>query len=100
MKPAAATRSRNPAIACPHCEARLVIRSSEQVTPTYRGLRVLCDNDDCGWSGCADLTITRTIRPSACPNPRIHLPMSAHLKAAANDDMPMPANDAAPRHLG
>jgi predicted RNA-binding Zn-ribbon protein involved in translation (DUF1610 family) len=91
-------RPRLPSIACPHCATRVIVRSSEQVTETYRELRVRCDNDDCGWAGCADLTITRTTAQSARPNANIHIPTLRPRAAPrpANDDMPVAANDAAP----
>lgn len=87
-------RPRFPAINCPHCETRAIVRSSQQMLPTYRELRLRCDNDACGHTFVADLTITRTIVPSKMPNPAIHLPRAK--LAPANDDMPIAANDAAP----
>ncbi|MDB5663424.1 MAG: hypothetical protein JWM38_2641 [Sphingomonas bacterium] len=100
MKPKI-TRVRLPAITCPHCNTRSIVRTSEKVTATYRELRLRCENDECGWSGVAAISIIRTIVPSARPNPEVHLPFS---KAGpvlpktkpANDDMPIPANDVEP----
>lgn len=91
-------RPRIPSISCPHCGARSIVRHSEQVTPIYRELRLNCDNDRCGHTFLIGLSIIRTIRPSARPNPAVQLPFAnpnlcAPRSRPANDDAPTPAND-------
>lgn len=77
---------------CPHCNAQAKVRSSKTLTPLYRELRFQCTNvegdDPCGHTFLASFEITRTIVPSARPNPRIRLPIGM--------PRPMtPANDVA-----
>ncbi len=84
-------RPRAPSIPCPHCGARAIVRSSEQITELYRELRLSCENFDCRHTYVASLSVIRTIHPSAMPNPRIQIPMSIFVPPA-NDDT-LPAND-------
>ncbi len=86
---------RMPGINCPHCGARSIVRSSEQVTPIVRELRMACDNLECGHTFVAQLTVIRTVRPSARPNPQIYLP-TGDWTPPANDDAPQPDNDQLP----
>ncbi|SDA21729.1 ogr/Delta-like zinc finger family protein [Sphingomonas sp. NFR15] len=95
------TKSRLPRITCPHCGTRTIVRSSEQVTPTYREVRLSCENEECGHTMLAGISIIRTIRPSARPNPDVMLPIgNQNLRVArarpANDDTRVPANDEQP----
>lgn len=95
------TKSRIPRITCPHCGSRAIVRTSEQITPTYREVRLTCDNDECGHMMVASISIIRTIRPSLAPNPEIRLPIgNQNLRTAralpANDDTRVPANDESP----
>ena len=89
-----AKKSRLPGIHCPHCGSRSIVRTSEQVTPIVRELRLACDNIECGFTCVAQLSIIRTVRPSAKPNPTIHLPVGDW--KPANDTGPLPANDDKP----
>lgn len=59
---------------CPHCQAPLRTRDSEQLTPTVRELRLQCIDLDCAATYVATWSIERQIEPSRCPNPRIRLP--------------------------
>jgi predicted RNA-binding Zn-ribbon protein involved in translation (DUF1610 family) len=100
MKPPTA-KNRIPSIHCPHCGARSLVRTSEQLTPLVRELRYRCDDDDCGHTFVAQLSVIRTIRPSAKPRPGIHLPIGNPALGCtrprhANDDAREPANDADP----
>ncbi|MEG3182102.1 ogr/Delta-like zinc finger family protein [Sphingomonas sp. LT1P40] len=90
-----AKRPRLPGISCPHCGDRSIVRHSEQVTPIVRELRLVCDNVECGHTFVAQLTVIRTVRPSARPNPSVFLP-SGDWSPPANDDAPPPANDEFP----
>ena len=76
-------------VKCPHCRWGLQLRTSRQLTPTFKELRFQCVNLDCSGSYVASLTIDRTIQPSASPNPSIKLPTAPprHLE---------PANDVGP----
>ena len=91
-----AKRTKLPSIACPHCGERAGVRDSVQVTPIVRELRLVCDNLDCGHYFLAQLSVIRTVRPSACPNPDIILPVGKWTEPPANDDTPTPANDEHP----
>ena len=89
---------RSPAMRCPHCNSRALVRSSKEDGPMIRDIRFVCDNDECGHTFLAQLAIVRTIRPSACPNPEVRLPFAnpnigRQGKRPANDDGPLPAND-------
>ena len=90
MKPA--RRRYKSGIRCPHCGEVATIRTSEQLTPLVRELRVVCNDIECGHMFVAQFSAIRTVRPSARPNPQVHLPMG-DWKAPANDDTPRPAND-------
>ncbi len=87
------TLTRLPGIICPHCNKRSIVRDSVQVTATVRELRLSCQNDDCGHTFVGQLSIVRTIRPAARPNPRVVLPFGEWRSRPANDDTRVPAND-------
>lgn len=93
-----AKKPRLPGIHCPHCGDRSIVRSSEQVTPIVRELRLTCDNIECGHYFVAQLSVIRTVRPSARPNPDVHLPCGDW--TPANDTAPLPANDDKPPAAG
>lgn len=99
-------KPRIPTIACPHCDTRAKVRSSEQMTSLVRELRFTCDNDACGHTFLGTLEITRTITPSARPNPAVNLPMTPRRPKPepANDDGPIlspaAANDNAMSRTG
>lgn len=75
------------AINCPHCGSRAPVRSSREVSPTYRHLNLQCANIECGHTFAAALEILYTIAPSATPNPEVNLRM------APPRQRPIPAND-------
>lgn len=70
------TDTTNMRLSCPHCGHRARIRTSEQVSPTYRQGILECQDIACGWRGKLALSIVETYTPAARPNPRIHLPLS------------------------
>lgn len=86
-----------PAIACPHCQTRSIVRNSCDVYDLIRELRMTCENVDCGHVFVAQLSVIRTLRPSAQPNPKVQIPYGewrGRPAIAANDDNPpLPAND-------
>jgi len=61
---------------CPHCDADVVVRSSEKISPTYRRALFECTNDQCGWRGTCDASIVETRTPSHCPRDAVQLPLS------------------------
>lgn len=85
---------------CPHCETRARVRTSRQVTALVSDLNMACDNSECGHTFAAQIQIVRTISPSACPDPRVQLPVApprAPMKrrfAPANDNGPAEAAEA------
>ena len=76
-------------LCCPHCRADAVVRSSKDLTPLYRELRLQCTDVDCGGTYVASFTIDRMIVPSQKPNPRVRLKVGQPRPT-------MPANDDAP----
>ena len=72
---------------CPHCRSNADIRTSKELTATYREIRYRCQNDDCGCVFVASLEATRIVVPSARPNPEIRLPFlfRGKLLTPAND---------------
>ena len=86
-------RSRLPGIKCPHCKNKTIVRDSQEVTPSVRELRIVCTDDDCGFSAVAQLSFVRQIRAAAAPNPDVRLPFGAWGPKPANENHPHPAND-------
>jgi hypothetical protein len=88
---------RIPAIECPHCKSRAIVRDSTEIFFMVRELRLSCTNDDCRHTYVAQLSVIRTIRPSDCPNPDVRLPFGnpnlGPKRKPANDDALQPAND-------
>lgn len=96
-------RAKQLMVRCPHCDERATIRTSEQLLPTQREMRAVCENEECGHAFVIDMTVVRTVVPSRIPNPDVHLPFSnpnltAQRPKPANDDVmvPTPANDDVP----
>ncbi|MGU3314250.1 ogr/Delta-like zinc finger family protein [Sphingomonas sp. M6A6_1c] len=87
-------RTRLPGIKCPHCKNKTIVRDSQELTPSVRELRIVCTDDDCGFSCVAQLSLIRQIRASAKPNPDIRLPFGHWPAKPANENHPDPANDA------
>ncbi len=80
---------------CPECGAKVSCRTSEQITPTVREARMLCDNDECGCAFVAQIVAVRLVVRGLVPNPHLHLPIG-RWREPANDDAPPPpppAND-------
>lgn len=73
---------------CPHCRAVAAVRTSKELTPVFRELRLQCTDLDCGATYVASVTIDRMIVSSQKPNPRIRLRQGhAPTPVAANDDV-------------
>lgn len=91
------TNARLPGIRCPHCGHKTITRTSEQVTPMVRELRLVCANDECNASFVAQLSFIRELRRSAMPRPGVALPVGpAAIATPANENAPLPANDDVP----
>jgi Ogr/Delta-like zinc finger len=79
--------------ACPECGAGVTCRTSEQITPTVREARLLCNNHDCGCAFVVQIVAVRIVLPGLKPNPDLQLPIGKW-REPANDDAPRrPAND-------
>lgn len=89
------TLTRLPAISCPHCDAKSIVRTSNDVTNMVREIRFECTNGDCGHSFVGQLSVIRTIRPSRTPRESVKLPF-ANPNLVGPDGKP--ANDDEPRH--
>ena len=60
---------------CPHCKAKAIIRSSQEVNPLLRKLTFQCQDPECGHTFLAWLEACCTLSLSAKPNPLVYLPM-------------------------
>lgn len=65
---------------CPHCKSPCVIRTSDQMSVLTRQYVFCCVNAECGHTFVATLEISRTLSPSATPNPSVNLPLSSHVR--------------------
>jgi hypothetical protein len=62
-------------LSCPHCDRRMQIRTSRQLSEFTRELLWQCVNIECGHTCHALLSITRTLNPSRNPRPQVYLPV-------------------------
>lgn len=65
---------------CPHCRWPSVIRTSEQMSVLTRQYVFCCVNAECGHTFVGTLEISRTLSPSATPDPSVNLPLSSHVR--------------------
>jgi len=65
---------------CPHCRWPSVIRTSEQMSVLTRQYVFCCVNAECGHTFVGTLEISRTLSPSATPDPSVCLPLSSHVR--------------------
>lgn len=57
-----------PAIACPHCQTRSIVRNSCDVYDLIRELRMTCENVDCGHVFVAQLSVKgKYLQEGKCP---------------------------------
>lgn len=70
---AALRRAARVTISCPHCGGPTAIRNSKTHDRLYRQIYYGCLDFECGHTFSADLLITHTISPSACPDPDVKL---------------------------
>lgn len=65
---------------CPHCKASSEIRTSRMVSPTMRESIYQCTNVECGHTFIVDAEASRTLSPSATPDPTVNIPLSTHVR--------------------
>ncbi|PVX30946.1 ogr/Delta-like zinc finger family protein [Sphingomonas pokkalii] len=87
------TVKRRLSFTCPECGSAVICRTSEQITPTIREARLLCENDDCGCAFVAQIIAVRFVVRGMKPNPALHLPVGKWREPANDDAPPEPAND-------
>lgn len=63
-------------VTCPNCLGRAAIRSSRQISRLVTDMVVVCRDYQCGGTYAAQVSVVRTISPSACPHPGVTLPMA------------------------
>lgn len=92
---------RRTALACPHCNGAMRIRSSRLHSQTCRELNLQCLNTDCGATYGATLEISHAISPSAHPNPAVNLRQAPQRPRVypSGPAVPPPANDDAVRTI-
>lgn len=79
-KPWKGTSKESTRLPCPHCKCPSVIRTSEQMSVLTRQYVFCCVNAECDHTFVATLEISRTLSPSATPDPSINLPLSSHVR--------------------
>lgn len=79
-KPWKGTSRESMRLPCPHCRWPSVIRTSEQMSVLTRQYVYCCVNAECGHTFVATLEISRTLSPSATPDPSVSLPLSSHVR--------------------
>lgn len=79
-KPWKGAKKESARLKCPHCKCPCVIRGSEQMSVLTRQYVYFCTNAECGHTFVATLEISRTLSPSATPDPSINLPFSTHVR--------------------
>lgn len=88
-------RAASQRVACPHCDAPAITRSSDRMTPLLREIYFQCTNMFCGHAFVATLEIVRTVTPSQTPRLGVRLPIlerGSH-KALYPPNPQQPAND-------
>ncbi|MPT48019.1 MAG: hypothetical protein E2598_06310 [Sphingobium sp.] len=73
-----------PAVGCPACGARANVRSSEEISPTYRRLYLACSNFICGMTFVCSLSFEHVLSPSG---------VSAEFRPAKIRDEKAPGHD-------
>lgn len=67
------------AMACPHCGAPAIVRTSEQLSPLVRKAWHWCKNPSCGHTFVSFTEIRVTLSPSATPRAGVSLALSPHV---------------------
>ena len=63
-------------LVCPHCHARMRIRTSEGTHIFLRVAYLQCTNEACGWAVRAEFEMTHEMSPSGMANPAVKLPIA------------------------
>ena len=63
-------------LVCPHCHARMRIRTSEGTHIFLRVGYLQCTNEACGWAVRAEFEMTHEMSPSGMANPAVKLPIA------------------------
>ena len=79
-QPFKGTSKESTRLPCPHCRWPSVIRTSEQMSVLTRQYVFCCVNAECGHTFVGTLEISRTLSPSATPDPSVNLPLSSHVR--------------------
>lgn len=70
-----------PRTRCPHCDTLAKSVKSTQITPIYREIVYVCENDDCGCMFVGSVEIVRMMQPSNIPRPGLNIPWPEWFKA-------------------
>lgn len=81
---------------CPHCKAPTVIRHSTETTPLLRKVYYDCTDATCGHSFLVHAAATRTLSPSAKPDPAIYLPIAEATRNAIAQHPSMSEDESGP----
>lgn len=81
---------------CPHCEARAKVRSSRTISRLVRESYYQCSDVECGHTFVAQISVIRTISPSAKPRAGVAIPFGVNRVPMAPRAPPAPANDPLP----
>jgi len=65
---------------CPHCRSLSIARSSRELSVTMKEIYYQCMNPECSHSYVVTHEVTRTLSPSAMPDPSVSLPISTHTR--------------------
>lgn len=58
---------------CPHCNSKLILRTSKLESALFRVAYFQCINVMCGFTARGQFEITHQVSPSAIPNPTVSL---------------------------
>lgn len=64
---------------CPCCGDKCRVRTSKQITPSYREVLLVCCNLRCGWRGSGHVACDSTITPSLTGTPLSKPPMPSEV---------------------
>ena len=79
-------------LVCPHCHARMRIRTSEGTHIFLRVAYLQCTNEACGWAVRAEFEMTHEMSPSGMANPSVKRPIAdgAFRRTAMKPEAPLP----------
>lgn len=63
-------------ITCPHCDTRVITRTSKRPLPTFYEVYAQCGNAECGWRGKFLVECAVTFSPSLRPDPAVKIPLA------------------------